>query len=191
MTPIIMGLFLSCSEKTSEEPKSKTQPSQPTPTISSAPPKPKTKADRTCDIGAFVIDKDPKGLNVRNIPSSKGSKILGQIPTGEPVELKLVESKSGWFRIASASGMDEDTKMPQSGWVYGKLLGTGVRNYGPTSTHHIHKERDTKSPVVADPKEGPVKLKDCKGKWLMVEFNGKTGWLSPEGQCPSAVTNCS
>ena len=155
----------------------------------SAPPPVDKKSG--CNGEAFVVDKDPKGLNVRDKPTTKGSTVLGQLPTQVSVNVKIIRSENGWFQISEASDIDGNSNMPQSGWVSGKLLGIGVRNYGPKSDYFLHKDPDTNSAVVIDPGEGNGTLVDCEGQWLKVKMGRKVGWLSPEGQCPSDVTNCS
>ena len=198
---LIFGFLLACENKASDEEQMKTsaktkQAQQKTKagnekkTSQKNPTMPSTTSLSTCDIMVYVADTDPNGLNVRDEPSSKNTNILGQLPTQIPVDIRVVASQNGWFRMTSAKDINGNQKMPQTGWVYGKLLGIGIRNYGPKSAFLLHEKPDAKSKTVGDPKLGPAKLLDCQGKWLQVEANGIKGWLSPSGQCPSAVTNC-
>ena len=186
---LYLSLLAACQETNTSTSTEESTPQAKHPskeTLKSTPPQ-----KEGCKVRAFVIDKDPQGLNVRDKPTAKGSTVLGQLPTQKPVDVTITQSENSWFYINSASDIDGNNKMPQTGWVSGSLLGIGIRNYGPTSKYYLHKEASSKSLILSDPGQGDAKLIDCKGRWLKVEREGKIGWLSPEGQCPSAVTNCS
>jgi hypothetical protein len=68
-----------------------------------------------CDFGAYSIDRDPKGLNVRAEPSTR-ARVLGTIPPrykyrskseaappeGYHTEFRVIGFKDGWFLIEGA-----------------------------------------------------------------------------------------
>lgn len=147
-------------------------------------------ASITCDLDAFVTDGDPKGLNVRDAPTMKGSTVLGQLPTTIDVTLHVVASQDGWFKFDQAEDIMGERAMPQAGWVSGTLLGTGVRNYAPERTYHLYSAASSTSSVVGTPGEETVSLLACEGAWVKVKSGAGTGWLAPEAQCPNPVTTC-
>src|SRR5262245_17134222 len=82
-----------------------------------------------CNVSAYVIDQDPKGLNVRSGPG-KNSAIIGNLPnkpdTG--VVVHITGSSGTWLRIDSGheEGTDEEQQLFKGvGWIYGPLLGLG------------------------------------------------------------------
>ena len=179
---LIFSLLVACGKKTTDERPEKTteiatnNQQQSTANQGSAQQQnnPNQKVKKSCDIMAYVADKDPKGLNVRATPSAKNTKILGQLPTKNPVDVRLVESQKGWFRITAASDIKGGKDMPQTGWVHGKLLGIGIRNYGPKSEFFLHEKPDKNSKTVGDPELGPATLLECQGKWLKVNANRRS-----------------
>jgi hypothetical protein len=67
------------------------------------------QAVNTCDARAYVTDKDPKGLNVRETPGT-GGKVVAVIPLdGDGTIVHMVASDSkGWVRIDSAETVGGD-----------------------------------------------------------------------------------
>lgn len=157
-------------------------------------PEPAKPVTRPCDVRAYVIDEDPKGLNVRSEPNAK-SKILGALPP--MTDITIVGVQGGWLRIGSAESEIVDTGemvtgLPQSGWISRRLVGTDTRNYAEVSEYFLHEAPDKKSKVVTDPREAILPIVDCDGAWVKVEAkDGKAGWLEPGGQCANWRTNCS
>ncbi len=144
-----------------------------------------------CSFDAFVIEKDPKGLNVREAPDAH-SKILGVISPAvyekppstsrylvKP-ELKVIGGKNGGFKVKEAHDneglLEEMTKLKARkmysgiGWVSGKML-TIKSNatealLGPSKESKIlHKQNDQ---VSFDDIDG-YKLLGCQGEWVFVE----------------------
>ena len=157
-------------------------------------PEPPTPVTRPCDVQAYVIDKDPKGLNVRSEPNAK-SKILGALPP--LTDITIVGVQGGWLRIGSAESENANTGemaqgLPQSGWISRRLVGTDTRNYGEVSEYFLHEAPDKKSKVITDPRAATLPIVDCDGEWVKVEAKeGKAGWLERQGQCANWRTNCS
>lgn len=154
---------------------------------------PTAGAVRACSVYAYVIDKDPKGVNVRAEPNGK-AKILGALR--EWTELQITGVQNGWLRIAGVSYENDDGSaredLPQSGWVSRRFVGTETRNYGDVSEYFLHESPDEKSKRVGDPENGTMKIVDCDGTWAKVEApNGKSGWLPSIARCANFRTNCS
>ena len=146
-----------------------------------------------CDAWAYVVDNDPKGLNVRNAP--KTGKIISRIT--KDTRIRIVEAnKNGWLKIdrwEDNNGIE--TKLRKGGWVYGSLVGTSVRGYGKGGAYAYataSEFSDKKGKLVA---EGEVTILGCQDEWLHVQgksADGPTikGWLPQEEQCPLPFTTC-
>ena len=107
-----------------------------------------------CDLGAWSVDKDPKGLNVRAGPSV-AAKILGTLPPpyrlkmggaentpegGWLTEFRIIGFRDGWFLIEGAKPPGEDyedeTRYPRNapkpyagrGWVSANKVGASYAN---------------------------------------------------------------
>ncbi|TYO63934.1 SH3 domain-containing protein [Bradyrhizobium hipponense] len=109
-----------------------------------------------CDLGAWSIDKDPNGLNVRAEPSVK-ARVIGTLPPpyrlklggsentpdgGWLTEFRIIGFRDGWFLIEGAKppGKDyeDETKYPRNapkpyagrGWVAANKVGAAYANGG-------------------------------------------------------------
>lgn len=136
-----------------------------------------------CDVHAFVIDKDPQGLNVRSTPGSS-SKVLGKIPTNESV--KIIASSGNWVNITDALSGFQGT-----GWVFLPMLNTSTRGYETNGVNLYASPSQQSRKVARVPSRTNVKLLGCKGQWAEVEYRGVKGWLMRNDQCGVAVTTCS
>lgn len=164
-----------------------------------------------CVLGAWSLDTDPNGLNVRAGPGTQYA-VIGNIPaalraadgTEFAAELEITGSREGWFRTDKAVlddyYSDEDPKVvfEGEGWVSGRLLGL-LLNQSNLYTAPSHD-----SPLAAElyreterGGEGPDsfmvdRLDACQGSWVEVEgtFAGERlhGWAS--GTCANQVTTC-
>jgi SH3-like domain-containing protein len=147
-----------------------------------------------CDASAYVIDTDPKGLNVRSGPAST-HKIIGNLPNQgvEGVGVHITGSSGEWVRIdkAEEQGGDPDrTFFSGVGWVYGPLLGANGVGWIAGGTP-VYKEPSKQSRVLirlsADD-QGVVR--GCRGKWVYVELKGVKGWARGEELCANSLTTC-
>jgi SH3-like domain-containing protein len=143
----------------------------------------RTKNLERCNIFAYVIDQDTKGVNVRSGVSSK-SRILGTIPANETVN--VIGYAGNWARVTKASAGFQGT-----GWVYLPMLGISSRGY-ETNGVNLYAHPNQKSRKVGRvPANLNLKLLGCKGSWAYVEYNTTQGWLAREDQCGAALTSCS
>ncbi|PTM57133.1 SH3 domain-containing protein [Phreatobacter oligotrophus] len=170
-----------------------------------------------CSIGAWSIDTDPSGLNMRAEPSST-ARVVGKIPPpwkpanpDADVEMyrsqfRVVGYQNGWFlvRDVTAPGVAYGEPYPRSrpqaprgeGWVSARLVGAALANGGlPEGRLH-----QAPSPLAAtrpvQRQDSPISTGDpvqrllaCSGSWGLVEIGGQRGWW--RGICANQVTNCS
>jgi SH3-like domain-containing protein len=155
-------------------------------------PAPAARAAQTsvaCQIGAYVIDPDPRGLNVRAGPGT-GFRVIAVLPGGSdtPVEVEVTGASGNWLRIRNATAPDT-LLFRGPGWVYARMLGTGTSEHGPVS---LYREPRRGSAVVGRLDVGTgVTLLGCRGGWARVQVANLTGWLDPQSQCSLTLTTCS
>lgn len=148
-----------------------------------------SQARKTCQINAFVIDKDPKGLNVRSGPGTN-YKIIGNLPTTKVgVIVELAASQGNWVQITKAES-PEKVEFQGTGWVSSQLLGTSTRGYGTEGVSLYSSANPQRSVIGRIPPETGVKLLGCDQEWAMVEYQGLKGWIEPQSQCPNPLTTC-
>lgn len=144
---------------------------------------------RSCKIGAYIIDKDPKGLNVRSEPNSQ-SKIIDTLPTnnlGLIVDINAVQGD--WVQLSKAQSPGK-LEFQGNGWVYTQLLGTSTRGYG-TNGVSVYDSANTQAKAIGRiPSQRNVKLLSCDRDWALVEYQGLKGWIEPESQCGNPLTTC-
>jgi len=153
---------------------------------------PARAATARCDIAAFSVDKDPKGLNVRAGPGRK-FKVVGRVAkTRTGALVNVTGAKNGWVRLSKAEDPDHAPAkilFKGVGWVYGRLIGTQTRGYSTGVILRATPGARAKA-IVKVPGEEFVRLADCKGRWAKVIWRGKSGWLAPKDQCGLSFTTC-
>lgn len=147
-------------------------------------------SQRACSINAYVIDKDPQGLNVRSGPSSNG-KIIGKLPTNTAgVFVNVTASQGDWVQLTKAES-PEKIQFQGTGWVYASLLGTSTRGYGSQGVSVFSSPNTQSSAIGRIPPDTSVKLLGCDRSWALVEYQQLKGWIAPESQCGNPLTTCS
>jgi SH3-like domain-containing protein len=147
-----------------------------------------------CNCEAFVVDTDPKGVNVRSGPGTDYA-IVGTLPTNNLVEVTITGSVGPWMMIENAyifaeQGMTEDIDKKIDGFVYGPLLAVRTQSNGRTLVP-LYAEPSPGSRVVAElPMEIDVTLTGCRGTWIKVKHGQIEGWLDPASHCGNPVTTC-
>ncbi len=146
--------------------------------------------ERTCQISAYVIDTDPKGLNVRS-GAGNNYKIIGNLPTTTAgVVVELTASQGGWVQLTHAES-PQGVEFQGTGWIYSQLLGTSTRGYGSGGVS-LYPTANTQSATLGRiPEQTTVNLLSCDRTWALVEYKGLKGWIAPDAQCPSPFTTCS
>ena len=148
------------------------------------------KAGAACAVEAYVVDPDPKGLNVRDAPAVNG-RVVAVIPLDEDgtVVRLVASSPNGWVQIDRAETIGGTVVFDKKGWVSGNMLGTETRGYG-TRGVKLYAAARKGSVVGTAPPEAEVRVAGCAGDWVRVKYKNLTGWLEPEDQCPNPVTLC-
>jgi uncharacterized protein YgiM (DUF1202 family) len=143
-----------------------------------------------CNVEAYVVDKDPKGLNVRDAPGVEG-KVVAVIPLDEDgtIVRLVASSPNGWVQIDRAENVGGTVVFDRKGWVSGNMLGTETRGYG---TKGVKLRGDGKPGKVLGtiPPETEVRVAGCAGERVRVKYKSLNGWLEREDQCPNPVTLC-
>lgn len=144
---------------------------------------------RSCQIGAYIIDKDPNGLNVRSEPNSQ-SKIIDTLPTNNlAVIVDITAAQGDWVQISKAESPGR-LEFQGSGWVYAPLLGTSTRGYSTKSVSVYQSANNQTEAIGKIPSQRSVKLLSCDRAWALVEYQGLKGWIQPESQCANPLTTC-
>lgn len=144
------------------------------------------KPQTACKIYAYVIDKDPNGLNARR-GAGTNLGILGKImPDENGVIVDVIGSSGSWLVIENVETIDGEKAFDGKGWVFASMLGTSTRGKSK-----LYAAANTKSKVLATlPTEEEVTILSCAGKWAKVKSGNRQGWLAPENQCGNPVTTC-
>lgn len=144
---------------------------------------------RSCQIAAYITDKDPNGLNVRSEPNSQ-SKIVDTLPTNNlGVIVDLTAAQGDWVQLSKAES-PEKLEFQGSGWVYAPLLGTSTRGYSTKSVSVYQSANNQTKAIGRIPSQRSVKLLSCDRDWALVEYQGLKGWIEPESQCANPLTTC-
>ena len=152
--------------------------------------------DVACKVGAFVVDPDPQGLNVRAGPN-RNAQVIGKLPArSTTINVTITAAMEPWVQIVDAEiAGDGKVVFKGPGWVYGPLLGVEAHSsYGAGGKRppvKVYREANAKSPVVATLTPGlEVKLLGCSGQWAKIQHEKTTGWLDPASQCANQLTEC-
>lgn len=155
-------------------------------------------AQDDCGVDAYVIDKDPKGLNVRDQPSVNG-KVLVTLKTDpnsddgpSPILVRVTGYSNGWVKIIRAVG-NGDTLFEGTGWVSAKMVATGTM--GPIGQYNkpadLYSASNTNRKIGSIPSESEVSIAGFTCGWLKVQHKRKIGWIKASNVCGSPVTSCS
>ena len=145
---------------------------------------------RNCQISAYVIDKDPQGLNVRNAPSTSG-RILKKLATTTPeVSVDITASQGNWMEINKAVDGEGKTIFQGKGWVYAPLLGTSTRGYETRSVNAYASANNRSRVVGRIPANTSVTMVSCNGNWAYVSHQQIKGWIAKIDQCATSLTTC-
>lgn len=132
------------------------------------------KADgsgHTWDV--LVVDKDPKGTNVRAAPSGQVIKVIAFTGNAGLRSVKISAQADGWFKVAVGGTV---------GWMHGSVLGTCAAATEDGAPALSQKPQNDSPANTRIPAGAPVSLLDMQNEWLKVrsvDAKGKShdGWL--------------
>jgi SH3-like domain-containing protein len=148
-----------------------------------------------CDnVAAYVVDDDPKGVNLRFGPGT-GYPSIVTLPTDRPVQVRIAGALNNWALIKSAvfrSEEDGEMTMEVTGWVKAPLLGVRAENAEDfAGAVSLYKDANAESGVVAEvPGDTGVTILAARGGWLKVKYEKQEGWLAPDAQCGDPFKEC-
>ena len=146
-----------------------------------------------CDIDAYVIDKDPDGLNVRAQP--RDGSVVGNLPRIDPpngliVHLIGQNPDGGWVQIDRGETTGGETPFAGRGWVSGNMLAVTTKSSDAKGAK-LYETNSAKSKVVAAiPARTVVTVAGCDGKMVRVKYKGSTGWLMRDTHCANPSGRC-
>lgn len=156
--------------------------------LTGAAPAQRASEGPSCAISAFLIDQDPRGLNVRAEPSAQ-ARVLQVISNDTAGVAAITGHLGGWFRVSGIVDAETDARLFDGiGWIHQSLLGLEVAHFDA----RLYAAPSRRSRVLARlaPQEARTSLIGCAGDWVQVRAAGRIGWLSPEGQCSNPLTTC-
>ncbi len=125
------------------------------------------QTERHCKLDAFIIDFDPKGVNVRDTPANQGKviEVLKVKRDDHDTGVSVEAERNGWFRIGL------DAKKRRFGWVHGSRLGSRLK--------------------VFDGEGAPEPLLDAPSPRAKVRDSKKyEGWVRAGRLCGNPLTTC-
>ncbi len=150
-------------------------------------------------INAYVVDKAPKSLDVRDQPSVKG-KILATVKTTLNdsdtgfIHVVITGFSNGWVKITSANG-DEGSSFEGIGWVSANMAGWTVGPYDKkketNKPANLYAASNSKRKIGTIPHDSEVLFTGFTCGWVKVKYKTKIGWIRSSNFCGSPVTSCS
>lgn len=153
-------------------------------------------APTPCRVEAYVIDPDPKGLNVRFGPGSEYA-VKTRLLTQNETQVSIKGASGSWVLIDEAfelEAVEESKGLQGKGWVYGPMLALTTRYVGlkkEPAVRLFQEPNHNSAVVVRLPRDTEVRVIGCRGDWVQVRYKTHTGWLDAESQCGNPVTTCS
>ena len=171
-----------------------------------------------CQGRAFVIDPDPRGVNVRAAPAAD-ARIVATLPKDkEETMVRLAAESGGWFRIDEAFRFSDGRIVDVSGWVHGSRLGVGAREMDILDNGSLvlraepHAQAGTVATLSWELRDGKVTIREtrpgepphtigvrpfalalaaCRGDWMKVKLPRSEGWVPKSALCGNPTTTCS
>jgi hypothetical protein len=147
-----------------------------------------------CDVQLNVVDKDPKGLNVRTTPEVLPNNIRTVIRPADWIRVHVVGMAGDWYQIDryevfpdnGADDSEHDLPGGHRGWVHKSMLGDvrvwhGGRMYAEPSAHG-------KPIYTFGPDEYDVTVLACRGAFLQIRYRNTVGWSGDI--CSNDRTTC-
>ena len=142
------------------------------------------REEANCGISAWVIDKDPNGLNVRDRPGASG-KVIARLPRRnyeDTVTVYVVGYSSGWLKIGLAHAGNGEKLFDDLGWIAAKMVETGTKNFEEPPLLYAQPATSSRK-IGAIPSEVHVQISGYACGFTKVSYQGKTGWLRDGNIC--------
>jgi len=143
-----------------------------------------------CHVIAPIIDKDPKGLNIRSDPMKD---IISKIPYSDytaTTTVHIIDAKQGWLKIDEWSDGSVTATLKDNAWIYGSLIATARAVYDKPLCPNC----DNPKKIGQLREDAKVKILNCNEYgWLFAqgistEGEELEGWLPPYNESPSKAT---
>lgn len=173
--------------------------------------------ERKCEMYAYTVDEDPKGINVRANASNQ-AKIVHVIKKGDAM-VTIAAEANGWFRITEYSRFDGGKDVKLRGWLHGSRLASGlmIMQAGKAEERLLEEPSERsktllllkwdggeKGELAAELPGGKrevidynkikgaaeAKLLACSNGYVKVRVHKYEGWLKTGRLCGSPVTTC-
>ena len=133
------------------------------------------KPSVACDVRLNVVDKDPKGLNVRATPEVRSDNIRTVIPAADWIRVHVVGMAGDWYQIdhyeVFPDNNDEDSEHDLPGgrrdWVHKSKLGD-VRAMHGSMMYAAPSDRG--KPIYTFADETDVTVLGCQGAFLKIQY---------------------
>ena len=144
-----------------------------------------------CELTAHVIDRDPKGVNIRSAPSDQGKivRVMKFQNAEDEIQVDIVSESNGWFRIKEYDHLGVTRTVKVSGWVHGSRLGTGLKLMDTAKgKERVFEEPSTRSKTLLEFSWDPGADENKKaelwaelpgGKREKIDFEKKKGAATP------------
>ena len=139
-----------------------------------------------CNIKSYIEYSDPNGTNIR-AAADKDSAILNTIKNDDVI-VTVTGFSEDWFEISKAETIGGDVLFQNRGWIHSSLLGMQIAEADVRL--YAQPKKNSRVLMKLKPEASAVKLIACQSDWVRIQTGGKTGWLSPNGQCGNPVTTC-
>jgi len=150
----------------------------------------------TCDVTLNVTDPDPKGLNVRAAPSTRGAIVALLKPDGEWTSVHVTGQQGEWLSIDRAETIDDNardgsrTVLDKPGWVHVSRLGVSELFTGSGTVIRDKPAADGKALLrIKDEDSAPTRVLACSGRYIQVRHGKVQGWTN--SWCNNERTTCS
>lgn len=108
------------------------------------------------------------------------------------IEVAVRGYKNNFLLIESMRDRDGKYLFHGLAWAHISHFATSTKSFGSLNTTTLYTYPKPESKIeVQIAGASVVKVEACQNDWLFVRhYNGSSGWLSPEDNCPSMISNC-
>ena len=115
------------------------------------------QAEKKCELDAYTIDEDPKGINIR-AGASNEAKVVHVIPVraDDDIGVSVTAESNGWFRIKSFEDYSDGKEVKVDGWIHGSRLGSSLMiMQGAKASERLREEPSNRAKTLLELKWDP------------------------------------